>query len=103
MNLINLSPFQKVAPVSKWDDGALGEDLTDEELAEIADSDFYEKLASSIAPEVYGHDDVKKTLLLMLVRCFRFFSVSASEITIHIILLLAFLCRLEESIVMLVV
>ncbi|CAG7818629.1 unnamed protein product [Allacma fusca] len=57
----------KVAPISKWDEGELGDELTDEELAEIADVDFYEKLAASIAPEVYGHEDVKKTLLLMLV------------------------------------
>ena len=28
---------------------------------------MYEKLASSIAPEIYGHDDVKKALLLLLV------------------------------------
>lgn len=37
-------------------------------MAEIVESDFYDKLAASIAPEVYGHDDVKKSLLLMLVR-----------------------------------
>ena len=59
--------MQKVAPISKWDDGEIGDELTDEELAEILDSDFYGKLAASIAPEVYGHEDVKKTLLLMLV------------------------------------
>lgn len=32
-----------------------------------AEDDFYDKLASSIAPEIYGHDDVKKALLLLLV------------------------------------
>ena len=31
------------------------------------EEDFYEKLASSIAPEIYGHEDVKKALLLLLV------------------------------------
>ena len=31
------------------------------------EDDFYEKLASSIAPEIYGHEDVKKALLLLLV------------------------------------
>ena len=36
-----------------------------EELAE--DSNVYSKLAQSIAPEIYGHEDVKKALLLQLV------------------------------------
>lgn len=29
--------------------------------------DFYEKLACSLAPEIYGHEDIKKVLLLLLV------------------------------------
>lgn len=29
--------------------------------------DFYDKLASSLAPEIYGHEDIKKVLLLLLV------------------------------------
>lgn len=33
----------------------------------IAEDDFYEKLATSIAPEIFGMDDVKKALLLLLV------------------------------------
>ncbi len=33
----------------------------------ISEEDFYEKLAQSIAPEIYGHEDVKKALLLLLV------------------------------------
>lgn len=32
-----------------------------------ADPGLYNKLAGSIAPEIYGHDDVKKALLLLLV------------------------------------
>lgn len=49
----------------------LGNTLTDEMEAEIDaamdDPAIYNKLASSIAPEIYGHEDVKKALLLMLV------------------------------------
>lgn len=38
------------------------------ELEELkADPGLYNKLAGSIAPEIYGHDDVKKALLLLLV------------------------------------
>jgi len=45
--------------------------VTDEIALEIeklkSDPDVYNKLAQSIAPEIYGHDDVKKALLLLLV------------------------------------
>lgn len=33
----------------------------------FVEDDFYEKLASSIAPEIFGMEDVKKALLLLLV------------------------------------
>lgn len=46
-------------------------ELTPEEQAQIRelqnDPNIYEKLARSIAPEIYGHEDVKKALLLLLV------------------------------------
>ncbi|KAK4053032.1 DNA replication licensing factor MCM7 [Microbotryomycetes sp. JL201] len=39
-----------------------------QELAELKeDPALYSKLASSIAPEIFGHEDVKKALLLLLV------------------------------------
>lgn len=45
--------------------------LTDEVRAEInekaGEPEIYDQLAASIAPEIYGHDDVKKALLLLLV------------------------------------
>jgi DNA replication licensing factor MCM7 len=47
-------------------DGLHG-DLTEAELSELAEEDFYSRLAQSIAPEIYGHEDVKKALLLLLV------------------------------------
>uniref|UniRef100_A0ABI0P222 DNA replication licensing factor MCM7 n=1 Tax=Bos taurus TaxID=9913 RepID=A0ABI0P222_BOVIN len=51
---------------SEEDESGAGE-LTREELRQITEEDFYEKLAASIAPEIYGHEDVKKALLLLLV------------------------------------
>uniref|UniRef100_A0A7N8Y8F5 DNA replication licensing factor MCM7 n=1 Tax=Mastacembelus armatus TaxID=205130 RepID=A0A7N8Y8F5_9TELE len=54
--------------MNKTEDDELGkEELTDEELRSITEEGFYEKLAGSIAPEIYGHEDVKKALLLLLV------------------------------------
>ncbi|EGD80725.1 DNA replication licensing factor MCM7 [Salpingoeca rosetta] len=45
--------------------------LTEEMRAEIEEKagepEIYDQLASSIAPEIYGHEDVKKALLLLLV------------------------------------
>ena len=40
----------------------------EEEIMKLKqDPTLYHKLAQSIAPEIYGHDDVKKALLLLLV------------------------------------
>lgn len=50
---------------------ALDGEQTDEMEARVhelsRDRQLYEKLAMSIAPEIYGHEDVKKCLLLLLV------------------------------------
>merc|ERR1719262_364094 len=45
----------------------MDDELSKEELKQLQEDNFYEKLASSIAPEIYGHDDIKKALLLLLV------------------------------------
>lgn len=49
------------------DQEMLAEQLSEEEAARICEDDFYSKLTQSIAPEIFGHEDVKKALLLMLV------------------------------------
>lgn len=41
--------------------------LTPEELIELSHPNVYDKLADSIAPEVFGHHDVKKAILLELI------------------------------------
>ena len=47
--------------MNKSDDEELGSaEITEAEIKEIAEKDFYDKLASSVAPEIYGHEDVKK-------------------------------------------
>lgn len=48
-------------------DEAPAADLTAEEVQQLTHEDFYSLLASSLAPEIYGHEDVKKALLLLLV------------------------------------
>lgn len=58
----------RIIKMNKTEDDELGaEDLTEEEIKQIAEQDFYDKLATSIAPEIFGHEDVKKALLLLLV------------------------------------
>ncbi|CAH1401536.1 unnamed protein product [Nezara viridula] len=57
----------KVVSLNSVED-TLGEgELTEKEVKELAGDDFYQKLSVSIAPEIYGHEDVKKALLLLLV------------------------------------
>nr|UPN66600.1 DNA replication licensing factor MCM7 [Colaphellus bowringi] len=56
----------KIVTLNKIDDKGASP-LTAEELATLTEDDFYTKLATSLAPEIYGHLDVKKALLLLLV------------------------------------
>lgn len=68
MCVTNHSFMQRVVALNKTDDveNVHGE-LTQDELNELAQEDLYTNLATSIAPEIYGHLDIKKALLLLLV------------------------------------
>uniref|UniRef100_A0A452H6D0 DNA replication licensing factor MCM7 n=1 Tax=Gopherus agassizii TaxID=38772 RepID=A0A452H6D0_9SAUR len=58
----------RIVKMNKSEEDELGSgELTEDELRQITEEDFYDKLAASIAPEIYGHEDVKKALLLLLV------------------------------------
>ena len=41
--------------------------MNDAHTSDTSIRNFYEKLSASIAPEIFGHEDVKKALLLLLV------------------------------------
>jgi len=58
----------RIAKLNKAEDDEVAEEeITQDELKQLAEQDFYNKLSSSIAPEIFGHEDVKKALLLLLV------------------------------------
>lgn len=58
----------KITKMNKMEDDELDDEaMSEEELKALTEENFYEKLAGSIAPEIYGHEDVKKALLLLLV------------------------------------
>lgn len=49
------------------DDMDISKEMEDAIDEAVTDEDLYSKMARSIAPEIYGHEDVKKALLLQLV------------------------------------
>lgn len=51
----------------RYEDYDFSDDLLDEINEKSRDAGTYAKLARSIAPEIWGHEDVKKALLLQLV------------------------------------
>ncbi|XP_053212139.1 DNA replication licensing factor mcm7-like [Panonychus citri] len=59
----------RIAKMNKTEDDEVSDDcMSREEAREFATGeDFYKKLAESIAPEIYGHHNLKKALLLLLV------------------------------------
>ncbi|GAB2226452.1 hypothetical protein Droror1_Dr00022260 [Drosera rotundifolia] len=62
LEVMSVSHFKK-----KYEEYELQGD-EEEQIARLAeDGDIYNKLAKSLAPEIFGHEDVKKALLLLLV------------------------------------
>lgn len=59
--------LQKIENLSGANDENTPNELSEEELMDLTQDDFYTKLATSIAPEIYGMEDIKKALLLLLV------------------------------------
>merc|ERR1712055_603358 len=58
----------RIVKMNKTEDDELElGDLSEEEVRKLSDENFYDHLAGSIAPEIFGHEDVKKALLLLLV------------------------------------
>lgn len=58
----------RIVSLNKSDESeTLANDLTPDEIQELSKGDFYTRMASSLAPEIYGHLDVKKALLLLLI------------------------------------
>ncbi|CAH1453387.1 unnamed protein product [Lactuca virosa] len=62
LETMSISHFKK-----KYEDYEL-KGVEEEQIARLAeDGDIYNKLSRSLAPEIFGHEDIKKALLLLLV------------------------------------
>jgi DNA replication licensing factor MCM7 len=63
--------YLEAQTITKAKKGHKEQVLSDDQIAEIEDlsqqEDLYDRLAASMAPAIYGHDDIKKALLLLLV------------------------------------
>ncbi|CAO1344113.1 unnamed protein product [Diamesa serratosioi] len=58
----------RIVALNKSDETeTMSNELTPDEVQELSKGDFYTRMASSLAPEIYGHLDVKKALLLLLI------------------------------------
>ncbi|CAG9797946.1 unnamed protein product [Chironomus riparius] len=58
----------RIASLNKSDESeSMSNDLTPDQIDELSKGDFYTRMAASLAPEIYGHLDVKKALLLLLI------------------------------------
>ncbi|KER26590.1 hypothetical protein T265_13965 [Opisthorchis viverrini] len=53
--------------LSKTDEVTDTGEPTEDEVERLRDPEMYSLMAQSLAPEIYGHEDVKKALLLLLV------------------------------------
>uniref|UniRef100_T2MG55 DNA replication licensing factor MCM7 n=1 Tax=Hydra vulgaris TaxID=6087 RepID=T2MG55_HYDVU len=68
LNTETIFEAHKIIKMNKSEEEINDRELSEEEVLSLSEeADFYEKLSSSIAPEIYGHDDIKKALLLLLV------------------------------------
>lgn len=58
----------RIMSLNKSDESEnMSNELTPDEIQELSKGDFYTRMASSLAPEIYGHLDVKKALLMLLI------------------------------------
>jgi len=57
---------QNIAVAKVQDTNALDKSMESEITRLARDNDMYELLSAALAPEIFGHDDIKKALVLML-------------------------------------